>query len=119
MEQEQIKSHVANFEKLLSGEKIDVYENGISFFFEYACGSLFKDLRDRDIWYDGITEPSIRKRKTKQLEFTGKIWLAKGGNEQWLEPFRALVTDKRATKQGIWLSVDVGEYHAEGDICSL
>lgn len=119
MESEASTNFVNNIEKLLLGEEVDLYESGISASFEYACSSLFESIRERGIWYDGITNIEIRRRKRKQLELTGHIWVAKGASKQWLESFHAVVTDKRVTKQGMWLSVDIGEYHSEGNIYEL
>jgi hypothetical protein len=43
------------------------------------------------------------------------MWI--GGNQtQWKELFRARVTDKRRTKQGLWITIWVGKDRAEGDL---
>lgn len=82
---------------------------------EYACGSLFHEIR-KGTWYDGVVGMQFSKRKQRQLEITGQIWVAQDSTKQRLEPFFARVTDKSVTKQGIWLKVKIGEYEAEGEL---
>lgn len=59
---------------------------------------------------------SLKIRKQRQIVFDGKMWTAKDAQKQWLEPFEAIVTDKRLTKQGIWIKIRVGEYSGEGEL---
>ena len=61
----------------------------------------------------------ISKRKQRQLEITGQMWVADNSKKQWQEPFFARVTDKRLTKQGMWLRVKIGEYEVEGELCNV
>ncbi len=119
MTSENSEIFVNNFEKLLNGVKVDLYKSGLSSMFEYVCGTLFSNARDTDIWYDGIVDIVINSRKKSQIELNGYMWVAKAQKTQWKETFHAIITDKRITKQGIWLSVNIGEYHAEGNIYEL
>lgn len=55
------------------------------------------------------------------MVFEGRIiFLTDAGDRQ--EPFRAAVVDKRITKQGIWLTMEIGknlQHRAEGDVIDL
>jgi hypothetical protein len=100
------------FERLLAREKFDLETTDISFLFIVIAENL---LLDKSGYFDGATGLITKIRKTRQIEFNGKMWV--GDNKtQWLEPFSALVTDKRITKQGIWIKIQVGDDKAEGDL---
>lgn len=47
--------------------------------------------------------------------FEGKTRVGNLTTKQWLEPFGAIITDKRITKQDLWIKIRVGDYEAEGD----
>ena len=84
--------------------------------FEIIFKHLLADAPGRKYcWYDGVSELSASIRKLKQVEFTGEMWVGDiGSTKQWKENFRATVTDKRSTKQGIWIMIWVGSSQAEG-----
>jgi hypothetical protein len=100
---------------LLKGEKIEVYEKDLSFLFEAIAGILIES----PFWFDGAVGLTARIKKKRQVIFEGKIWTAKDAQKQWLENFEAIVTDKRITKQGLWIKIRVGDYVDEGDILEV
>lgn len=104
------------FQRLLIGENLNFYEEHVSFMFEIIFKHLLADAPGRKYcWYDGVSELSASIRKLKQVEFTGEMWVGDiGSTKQWKENFRATVTDKRSTKQGIWIMIWVGSSQAEG-----
>jgi len=106
-----------NFERLLGGEDIDSDENDIELPLEAAIDRLL----DCPYMFDGITGLISRKRKPRQIVFEGKIWVVKNQIEwdEKLEPFSAIVTDKRVTKQGLHIKILFGEEVAEGDILEI
>ena len=57
-------------------------------------------------------------RKPRQIVFEGKVDVLRNSdeNKEWFEHFSAIVTDKRITKQGIWIKIRVGEYFGEGSL---
>ncbi len=99
------------FEQLLKGEKIEVYEKDLSFLFEAIAG----DLIESPFWFDGAVNLTVEIKKKKQLIFLGKMWTA-DHQKQWLEKFEAIVTDKRFTKQSLWIKIWVGKHFGEGEI---
>lgn len=101
---------------MLNREKIELYENELSFLFEAIAGSLI----DCPLTFDGATGLTAKIRKSRQVVFQGKMWILdiEKGNK-WkdsLEPFEAIFTDKRITKQGVWIKIRVGEYVGEGEL---
>ncbi len=104
------------FERMLVREKIDLDNDDISAdissMFEIIASNL---LSRSNIYFDGAIDLVWKIRKSCQVEFQGKLWV--GNYEtQWLEPFRALVTDKRVTKQGIWITIWFDSEKAEGEL---
>lgn len=99
---------------MLNRERIELYENELSFLFEVIAGNLI----DCSLTFDGATGLTSRIRKKRQIVFEGKMWVVKDGNgwNEWLEAFGAIVTDKRITKQGIWIKIWVGDYVGEGNL---
>lgn len=104
------------FERLLAGEKLDLCDADASFLFEVIATNLLSKTPERkDVYFDGAVNIISTLRKPRQAEFRGEMWV--GGNQiQWKELFRAIVTDKRITKQGIWITIWVGSDKAEGDL---
>ena len=100
------------FERLLAHERFELEKTDVGFLFEVIASNL---LLESKVYFDGATGLSAKIRKARQIEFAGKMWV--GGNKtQWLEPFSAMVTDKRITKQGIWFKIRVGDDEAEGNL---
>jgi len=69
-------------------------------------------------YFDGVDGLTSTVRSPRQVEFTGAMWVGRE-RSQWLEQFRATVTDKRSTKQGIWIIIWIGGDRAEGELSSL
>ena len=85
--------------------------------FEVIATHLLVESPERKYcWYDGVNGLSASIRKLHQVEFVGEMWVGNIGNttKQWKEDFRATVTDKNVTKQGIWIMIWVGSSQAEG-----
>lgn len=87
----------------------------MSFLFEVIASRM---ILDTPWWFDGAIDLISRIRKSRQIVFKGKMWMA-DHKTQWLEVFEAVVTDKRISKQGIWVKIQVGEYVAEGDLLEI
>ena len=69
-------------------------------------------------YFDGVDGLASTVKSPRQVQFTGEMCV--GGNRmQWLELFRATVTDKRCTKQGIWIVLWIGNDRAEGELSSM
>lgn len=104
------------FQRLLCNEKLDLYEEGVSSMFEVIAAHLFAETPDRKrCWYDGVDNLTASVRKACQVEFNGAMWVG-DDRTQWKEDFRARVTDKRVTNQGIWITLWIGSDKAEGDL---
>lgn len=102
------------FERLLKGEKIDSYKKELSFLFT----AIGQDLIDYPLRFEDITDLISKPGKSRQIVFEGDMLVEEDYGE-WndrLEPFKAIVTDKRITKQGIWIKIRVGDYEAEGNL---
>ncbi len=97
---------------MLNREKLEVYEKELSFLFEV----LAENLIESPFWYDGAVNLTAEIIKQRQIVFHGKMWTAKDSQNQWLEHFEAIVTDKRITKQGIWIKISIGDYKGEGNL---
>ncbi len=103
-------------ERLLSGAQLDLYEEKVSSMFEVIAALLFARTPHREFcWYDGVEGLTASVRKSRQIEFTGQMWVD-DKKTQRKEDFRATVTDKRVTKQGIWITVWIGTDRAEGEM---
>lgn len=114
-----VASFTAIFLDLLSGATPDLYQAGVSSDFEWIAKRLFASLRPHH-WYDGVNNLEASRRKPRQIVFSGEMWVGdSGGRSQWTEPFEACVTDKRITQQGIWISMQIGDYHAEADLTQM
>lgn len=105
------------FLKLLAGEISDFDPGDVSRRFERLARRLFHALRP-GYWYDGVVELRHRRRKEKQIIFTGRMWVADGAR-MWEEEFEARLTDMRTTKQGIRLVMQIGDFTAEGELYDL
>ena len=108
------------FFRLLNGEKLDLYDLGVSFMFQIIATHLMAEVPERECHcYDGVAPLEGHVRKARQIEFTGEMWIMDYDNlphRMWKEDFRATITDKRITKQGIWIVLQIGENRAEGNL---
>lgn len=71
---------------------------------------------------DGVTIYKSHIRKHRQIVFEGKLDIleeSSSKHKKWFEPFLVTVTDKRITKQGIWIRIEVGDYFGEGDLLKI
>ncbi len=110
------------FQRLLEGEKLDLYAENVSRMFEVIVAALLAEVPARKYyWYDGVVDLTAKVRKLRQIEFTGEMWVGDigDGRKQWKENFRARVTDKRSTKQGIWITLWLGADEAEGELSTF
>lgn len=109
------------FERVLVGEEVDFYapKASVSRMFEIIAKHLMADIPGREWhWYDGVVNLRPHYRKTRQIEFRGEMWVG-DGKAQWKEDFRARVTDKRLTKQGLCITLWIGTDKAEADLASI
>lgn len=97
---------------MLKGEKAEVYQQDLSFLFE----TIAENLIESSFWFDGVIDLCAKVRNSRQIVFDGKMWAAKDAGHQWLESFKAIVTDQRIIKQGIRIKIQVGEYVGEGEL---
>ena len=99
---------------MLSRDKAELYEKDLSFLFEVIAPNLI----ECPFAFDGVTGLTSEIGKSRQLFFEGKMWILKDVNSSfdWQQTFKAIVTDKRITKQGISIKIWVGEYFGEGSL---
>lgn len=109
------RSFEETFSRLLSGEDFDLYQAGFSDALEIVAHQLFEGVR-KDVYYDGVIELVVSPRKSAQIEISGQMWIGGNNSKQWLEDFHARATDKTCTKQGIWVSMKIGDFHSEGSL---
>ncbi|HQU82922.1 MAG TPA: hypothetical protein PKY59_07355 [Pyrinomonadaceae bacterium] len=102
---------------MLGGESIDSDNVEI----ELSLEVVMNYLLDCAYTFDGITGLTSKKRKPRQIVFEGKIWVIKNCTkwDEMLEPFRAVVTDKRITKQGFHIKIWFGEEIKEGNLLEI
>ena len=103
------------FERLLDGENVELYKEGVSSDFESIAHWLFESERPHN-WFDGVSELEAQRRKPRQIEYTGKMWVGDHSRNQWLELFIARVTCMRGTKQGLRITMTIGAFRAEGNL---
>ena len=102
----------------LNGESVDLYKNGVSASLERIAGEVFSESRP-EVWYDGLLEAGIRKRKPSQIEITGNMVVADGLGKQWGETCRVRLTDARAAGMGVQMILEVGEYRGEAQLLAV
>lgn len=102
------------FQRLLAGEKIDLDREDLHF--QLISRILFAGTPvGENTCFDGEANLSSTRRKPRQIEFTGEMWIL-GDKGDYKEPLRVRVTDKRITKQGILITIWIGSDKAEGDL---
>ncbi len=105
------------FHRLLKREQLDLDDCGLSPMFDTIATYLMAEVPGSFwIWYDGLASLEAHIRKARQVEFVGEIWVGDDNHKQWKETLRATVTDKRITKQGIWIVLQIGDNRAEGEL---
>jgi len=104
------------FFRLLAREKVNVDTPAVSLLFEVIANTLLRGLPQRSQQYfDGAVGVVSTIKSTRQIEFQGDMWVGTE-RDQWTESFRVTVTDKRVTKQGIWLIMKMGSDRGEGEL---
>lgn len=110
------------FHAILAREPWDHDHRDLGSFFEVAARRLFRATPGLESHLaDGAIEIRAQRKGDHKVVFEGRIiFLTDAGDRQ--EPFRAAVVDKRITKQGIWLTMEIGknlQHRAEGDVIDL
>lgn len=111
------KQFIDILERLFNREKIESYEEELSFLLAITAQNLI----DYPLRFENASSLSAKIRKSKQIVIEGDL-LAEEDFGEWndrLEPFKAIITDKRITKQGIWIKIRVGDYIGEGDVLEI
>lgn len=102
---------------MIDREKIDLYEDALSELFPRIAQKLI--IYPLRMEYLSYVKAEIRKQR--QIVFEGNM-VSEEDFGDWndrIESFSAIVTDKRITKQGIWIKIQVGEYSGEGDLFEI
>ena len=79
---------------------------------------IAQGLIDYPLRFNGLSYITSKIRKSRQIVFEGNM-VAEEDYGEWndrVEPFKAIVTDKRITKQGIWIKIWIGDYFGEGNL---
>ena len=118
MASEAIQKFISNIERLIAGEPVDLYKSFVNATLERIGTALHYNFREPGIWYDGSSDLIARKRKAKQIEFSGTMWVMQD-KKSWREPFIAIITDKRVTKQGFSIIMKVGDCKGEAILDEL
>ena len=87
-------------------------ERDLSNLFEFVARRLLPGC------YDGVVNLTATVRKARQVVFRADMWVL-GNAGGRVEPFQAMVTDKRNTKQGLWIVVSVGRDRAEAEAATV
>ncbi len=88
--------------------------------FEMIATYLMAELPSRRYHYfDGVVDWEAARKTARQVEFSGEMWVGDNEGTQWTENFRATVTDKRITKQGLWIILCIGSDRVEADLLKL
>ncbi len=107
-------------EVLIQNQNDEKAQQKLADYLEYLACALFR-LRQREgLWCDGVTIKLLEKRKAHQLFLSGEMWTAKGGaSDQWQESAEILISDQRATKQGILIKLWVEDWEGEAQLDDL
>ena len=106
------------FQRLLFHEAVTLDNPEVSSMFEVIASNLLGGSPAREgQYFDGAVGVVSTVRTSRKVEFQGEMWVG-GDGTQWTEPFRTTVTDKRSTKQGIWVTITVGSDRGEGGLFS-
>src|SRR5688572_30066640 len=96
------------FQRLLAREDFAQHRKDLSGLFEVIATNLFGEFPTyRGCYFDGVTAMTLVLQPSRALEIRGEMWVGRDRN-QWTEPFRAKVVDKRSTKQGVWITAWLG-----------
>jgi hypothetical protein len=106
------------FQRLLYHESVALEDPEVSSMFEVIATNLLgQSAARKGQYFDGAVALAATVKTSRKVEFQGQMWV--GGNRtQWTEPFTATVTDKRSTKQGIWIAITVGSNRGAAELFS-
>lgn len=99
---------------MLDGKKIEQFEDKLSKLFVIIAQSLI----DHPLRFDYLSYVNSTIRKNRQIVFEGNI-VSEEDYGEWndrVEFFKAIVTDKRITKQGICIKIWVGDNFGEDNL---
>jgi hypothetical protein len=103
------------FQRLLAGEDFAHHQKDLSGLFEVIASNLFGEFPIyKGCYFDGFSGVTLTIQPPRALELLGEMWVGRD-RDQWTESFRAKVVDKRGTRQGIWITVWLGENRAESE----
>lgn len=106
------------FRRLLTREQVNFDTPEVALMFEVIATILLGGSPQRSQQYfDGAVGVVSTTKTPRQIEFQGEMWVGED-RKQWTESFHATVTDKRATKQGIWVIMKMGSDRGEGELMS-
>jgi hypothetical protein len=119
MKQSAIDRFTNNIEKLLNGEKIDLYQSRIDSSFEYIAAEILTDQLQDGVWFDGTGDLSFEIKDENIIEFSGNMWIALNQEKFWQEPFFARVEDTRKEKKEMNIFVRIGDKEGENDLFKI
>lgn len=99
---------------MLDHEKIELFEDELSYLFP----KIAQQIIDYPLRFGYLSYVNSNIRKSRQIVFEGNM-VSEEDYGNWndrVEPFKAIVTDKRITKQGIWIQISVGDYQGEASL---
>jgi hypothetical protein len=112
------------FERLLAGDNLAGHENGLrevapahqlsALLAVVATNLLGNSKHYVGCYFDGAIGITAKLRSPRTIEIQGEIWIGRD-RKQWTEPFRVKVVDKQITKQGIWITIWIGQERGEGE----
>jgi hypothetical protein len=100
---------------LLEGKEVEQFENSLTKLFP----TIAERLLEHPLRLEYLSYITSKRRKSRQIIFEGNM-ISEEDYGEWnerVESFKAIVTDKRITKQGIEIKIWVGEYFGEGKLC--
>lgn len=101
--------------RILAGEPYGLFLPDLGGFLELISWNLAGQVESRrNQYFDGPGDLTVLRMSRCKVRFTGEMWVGKD-SQQWTEPFWCTVVDKRITKQGFWIQVQVGEDRGEGE----
>ena len=119
MKQSAMDRFTNNIEKLLNGEKIDLYQSRIDSSFEYIAAEILTDQLQDGIWFDGTGDLSFEIKDESIIEFSGYMWIALNQDKFWQEPFFARVENTRKEKKEMNIFVRIGDKEGENDLFTI
>ena len=102
-------------DRIWSGTQVELDVPDTSAVLERIADSLLEHVRNDGVYYDGIPDLRYSRRKRHQIDFVGGMWVG-DARTQWIESFLLRVTDKRTTKQGINVRLQIGSYRVEAGL---